>query len=262
MPEPIAICIENCHPVHESLRYLRCTAIAGAHPGLVVSTTGEVHWKVDEPGYCRIWVSGDEKLICCRDPGSPPGARIHRAGRAVELEVKKPVVVIDGDYLLLPGMCYRIHVHGQTGSVHEPGFLDFEEPVPSTLARFAAAGIIAMGALSVGACSRPPGENKASPPVEVRDQPPAQPIPDPGYKPDPPVEVRDHPPEVAPDPEPQPPPDQPVPAPPETKVPSGEGKDSSSGTENSGSADFGMKPGIEVRVSPPKVAPPMRQPKP
>ncbi len=263
MPEPIAICIENCHPVHESLRYLRCTAISGADTGLVVSTSGEVLWKSDEPGYCRIWVSSDERLICFRPPGFPAGAKIHRAGREVELEEGKPVVVIDGDFLLLPDLCYRIHVHGQTKSVHEPGFLDFEEPSSSTLARYAAAGIIALGSLSAIACARPPSENKKSPPVEVRDEPPAV-EPDREWnndagkkeeekKTEPEIEVRVQPPVVFPRPD-----EAEKPEPPKKPDPPKKDDKEDSAQEAGSENKPPPKPPIEVRVRPPAPVPPMR----
>ncbi|MBU1511012.1 hypothetical protein KKD52_11670, partial [Myxococcota bacterium] len=188
MPTPLSICIENCYPPHESLRYLRCCAITGVDPGLIVSTGGEILWQTEADRFCEIWVSSDEKLICFRPIGAPPGARIHRAGREVILEENKPVVVIDGDYLLLPDFCYRLHVHGPAPEVTAPGYLDFEEPTSSTLARFAAAGIVVFGTLSAAGCGKPPEDKKnQAPPVEVRDTPPAvEPIMQP---PPPPMEA-------------------------------------------------------------------------
>ncbi len=260
MPHPIALCIENCYPPHENLRFLRCCAIGGRQPGLIVATDGRVLWKTDVERYCELWVSGDDKLICFRPEGSPAGARVHRAGREVALEEGKPVVVMDGDHLLLPGLCYRLHVHGPAGVIAEPGYLDFEEPAASTLARFAAAGVLALGSLSVAACDKPPADEKSqtAPPVEVRTAPPDAPIlknPPPAPPMDatplatppdpmPPIEVRVEPPQVPRPVDPPPPPPPPdmtgdMPAPDAMKpVP---------GT---------MKPPIEVRVRPPAPPPP------
>jgi len=258
MPTPLSICIENCYPPHESLRYLRCCAITGVDPGLIVSTGGEILWQTEADRFCEIWVSSDEKLICFRPIGAPPGARIHRAGREVILEENKPVVVIDGDYLLLPDFCYRLHVHGPAPEVTAPGYLDFEEPASSTLARFAAAGIVVLGTLSAAGCGKPPEDKKTqAPPVEVRDTPPAvepimQPPPPPMEAMPPPVEVRDEPPKVAPDVEPPPPP---PPPPPMDEKPAVESMQTG---EMKPPAE--MKPPIEIRTHPPKAIAPRKDP--
>lgn len=244
MPKPLAICIENCYPPHEGLRYLRCTAITGVDPGLAVTPAGEVVWKGEGPVLCEIWVSSDEKLICFRPPSATAGARVHRAGREVVLEENKPVVVIDGDYLLLPGRCYRLHVHGQAPAVTEPRYLDFEEPASSTWARLAAAGVLVLGTVAVPACGRPSGDETQR--VEVRDQPPSvEPVMEPPMEePPPPMEVRDEPPKIAkPDPEPPAPP----PLPPEK---------TDAGVPDQGSDMKKTKP-IEVRPVPPAVPPPI-----
>jgi len=253
MPRPLAICIEDCYPKHESLRYLRCCAITGVDPGPAVTPDGAVVWKGEGSRLCEIWVSSDEKLICFRPPGAPAGARIHRAGREVTLEENKPVVVITGDYLLLPHHCYRIHVHGEAASVTEPRYLDFEEPASHTWSRLAVAGALALGTLVVPACSRPPGEETR--PVEVRDSPPSvEPTPDPppmeeAMPPVPvPMEVRDSPPKVSIQMDPEPPP----PPPPEK---------SDAGVPDEG-LDMKNPHPIEVRPVPPSVAPPMIQPRP
>ncbi len=252
MPRPLAICIEDCYPQHESLRYLRCTAITGADPGLAVTPEGEVTWKGEGPRLCEIWVSADDKLICFRPPGSPAGARVHRAGREVTLEENKPVVVISGDYLLLPHHCYRIHVHGDAPAVTEPRYLDFEEPASSTWSRFAVAGMLALGTFVVPACSRPSSEGTK--PVEVRDEPPSVAVPDPPPMEEamppvpPPMEVRDEPPKVMIKNDPAPPP----PPPPEK---------TDAGVSDEGTDMKQGKP-IEVRPVPPSVAAPMVQPKP
>ncbi len=279
--QPIALCIENCYPTHESLRHLRCCALVGRQPGLIVATDGQVLWQTDVPRFCELWVSGDHKLICFRPTGAPGGARVHRAGREVALEEGKPVVVMDGDYLLLPGLCYRLHVHGPTGGATEPSYFGHEEPAGSTLARFAAAGVIAIGTLSAAACGKPPAEEKGRTiePVEVRTRPPDVSPPqnyNPGMTgdatptitgdatpttpstptppttdamaddpapggPQPPIEVRVEPPQVPRPVEPTPPPMPP----PDTMKP----------------ATDGMKPPIEVRVRPPSPPAPRIDPR-
>ncbi|PKN24261.1 MAG: hypothetical protein CVU65_12310 [Deltaproteobacteria bacterium HGW-Deltaproteobacteria-22] len=247
MPRPLAICIENCYPPHESLRYLRCCAITGVDPGLAVTPGGEVVWKSDGPSLCEIWVSSDEKLICFRPPGAPAGARIHRAGREVTLEENKPVVVISGDYLLLPGHCYRIHVHGEASEVTGPRFLDFEEPASSTWARFAVAGALVLGTVVVPACSRPPAEGTK--PVEVRAEPPSvEPVRkgEPESPPPDDLEELDEPSEVMTPKDPGPPA---KPVPPSDK--------SDAGVPPGEDGNNAMKP-IEVRPVPPSVPAPRK----
>jgi hypothetical protein len=255
------LCIENCYPTHENLRFLRCCAIGGRQPGLIVGTDGRVLWRSDAERYCELWVSADEQLICFRPPGAPAGARVHRAGREVALEEGKPVVVMDGDHLLLPGLCYRLHVHGRAGVIAEPGYLDFEEPAASTLARFAAAGVLALGTLSAAACGKPPADEakreQPAPPVEVRTTPPDAPPPmEPtsvkapdvtpaAVPPDPvpPIEVRVEPPQVPRPVDPPPPPPEAT----DAMKPAPDAMKPVTGT---------MKPPIEVRVRPPSPPPP------
>jgi len=268
--QSIALCIENCYPPHESLRHLRCCALVGRQPGLIVATDGRILWQTDAPRFCELWVSGDDKLICFRPPGAAASARVHRAGREVALEEGKPVVVMDGDYLLLPGLCYRLHVHGPTTDAAEPSYFGHEEPAGSTLARFAAAGVLALGTLSAAACGKPPAEEKdrTIEPLEVRTRPPdvsppqnykpgmtedatpAPPAPPPtdamagdptSGDPQPPIEVRVAPPQVPRPVEPTPPPMPP----PDAMKPTTDA----------------MKPPIEVRVVPPSAPAPRVDPR-
>ncbi|MBU1244153.1 hypothetical protein KJ612_13195, partial [Myxococcota bacterium] len=119
MPEPIAICIENCYPLHESLRYLRCVAISGAEKKLSFLPGGEVEWQQEEPGHGQIWVSADERLIFHRPAGAVGFAQVHRGGRSVDVPEGKPVVLLDQDYIVVPGFCFRVHIHGPAGQLHE-----------------------------------------------------------------------------------------------------------------------------------------------
>ena len=179
MPTPIALCLEDCHPAHETERYLRCCAVSGRQQGLVIALDGRVLWKTEARRLCEVWVSVDEKLICYRPPGAPAGARVHRQGREVALEEGKPVVVIDQDLLLLPDRRYRIHVHGPASVVSEPVQVHLEPPTSSPLVRIAAAGAVAIGALSGAACEKKAAEEEAHVvPMEVRENPPMIPVND------------------------------------------------------------------------------------
>jgi hypothetical protein len=209
MPEPIAICIENCYPAHESLRYLRCVAISGAEKKLSFLPGGEVQWQQEEPGHGQIWVSADERLIFHRPAGAVGFAQVHRGGRSVDVPEGKPVVLVDLDYVVVPGFCFRVHIHGPAGALHEPSYLDMAEPASRTRTRLAAAGLMALGTIfgAGAACTtektvhekpdpgeaQDPGqplppmeepdqkENPDQPPVEIRDRPPA-PLPSHGYR--------------------------------------------------------------------------------
>jgi len=203
MPQPISICIENCYPAHESLRFLRCVAISGARKGLALLPGGEVDWLSDAPCQGRIWVSADERLIFFRPAGSLDWAQVHRGGRSVDVPDGKPVVLIDGDYLVVPGFCFRVHLHGKTAEIHEPTYLDQGEPARKTHARLAAAGLMALSTIfgANAACTtEKPVQEKPDPATQkdpVQSLPPMT-EPDPG-KTDPPVDIRDHPPEPMPD---------------------------------------------------------------
>ncbi len=203
MPQPIAICIENCYPPHESLRYLRCVAVHGLGRGLSILPGGEVAWNSEAPSQAQIWVSGDGRLIFFRPEGAPDWAQVHRGGRSVDVPDGKPVVLLDGDYLVVPGFCFRLHVHGPAGVLHEPAYLDHAEPAGQTRSRLAAAGAIAMSAFlgSQAACTTEKPVNERPGPGDVREPAPPQPRPpvtEPDRKPDtPPVEIRNNPPGVS-----------------------------------------------------------------
>ncbi len=174
----IAICIENCNPPHEGMRYLQCTALQGRKPGLAVAPDGEVTWQDASRGELfQLWVSMDHQLIAYRPEKAPGGTRVHRAGREVELPEGKPVVLLSGDYLLFGSHCYRVHIHGDAQAPMAPRFLGEDAPAStSAWARIAVTGALVLGA-TMGACNQPSSCDSGKPPVEIRDKPPAPPRP-------------------------------------------------------------------------------------
>ncbi len=208
MNRPLSLCLEDCYPEHESLRFLQCTAAAGPAFRLQLTRDGRVLQRETAVAWCRIFVTGDDRLAALRDAESPAGARVTRAGRHVDLEPGKPVILRDGDFLAVPGRCLRIHVHGTVEEVRAPEYLHAQEPASATWARVAAAGIIAVtGFAGAVSCTRETTVNeKPGDPVEQ----PVPPRPDPpeGMEPDDkvePIDVRVAPPEIAPTPVPTPP---------------------------------------------------------
>ncbi len=196
----IAICLEDCYPAHEGLRHLQCTVVQelGLHvgPGGVVDAG---------PGSCcELRVTGDGRLACLATAGSLPGGRVHRGGRFVDLAPGKPVILCDGDFLAVPGRCYQIHVHGEARRHAVPTFLHEQEPAASTLARFAAAGLIAVTGFAGGIGCAPKESSVNERPDVQRDEPvPPRPEPPEGKEPKTkvdPIDVRDEPPVIAPDP--------------------------------------------------------------
>lgn len=206
----IAICLEDCYPEHESLRYLQCTLLQ--ETGLHVGLHGFITAGSGAGSYCELRVTGDERLACLATVRSRPGARVHRGGRFVDLQPGKPVILCDGDFLAVPGRCYQLHVHGPVARVSEPSFLaqheaasGVREAASSTLARFAAAGLIAVTGLAGGLGCAPRESAVNEKPDMTRDEPvPPRPEPpegkEPNHKVDP-IDVRDEPPVIAPDPD-------------------------------------------------------------
>ena len=198
----IAICLEDCYPEHESLRFLQCTALQTT--GLHVGPGGLVGAGSVSGSYCQLRVTGDDRLAALATDGMLPGARVHRGGRHVDLEPGKPVILCDGDFLAVPGRCFQVHVHGQAGGPSEPAFLHQKEPASSTLARFAAAGLIAVTGFSGGIGCAPRESTVNEKPEVTRDDPvPPRPKPPEGKEPKTkvdPIDVRDEPPVIAPDP--------------------------------------------------------------
>ncbi|PKN24262.1 MAG: hypothetical protein CVU65_12315 [Deltaproteobacteria bacterium HGW-Deltaproteobacteria-22] len=198
----IAICLEDCYPVHESLRFLQCTALKGE--GLFVGEDGVVGNDGSAPAYCQLRVTGDDRLAALATGGMLAGARVHRGGRFVDLSTGKPVILCDGDFLAVPGRCYQIHVHGEAARASEPSYLHAKEPASSTLARLAAAGLVAVTSMA-GSLGCTPRESNVNEKPEVTPDRPQPPRPEPPAGKEPqqkvdPIDVRDEPPVIAPDP--------------------------------------------------------------
>jgi hypothetical protein len=118
MPRLIEICLEDLDlPADE--RYLRCVALPGGEPGLTLDGQGAVRWMSDDPTHCGLWVSGDDRLALVRGAVAAPVV-VHRAGRALEAPVGKPVILLDGDLLQVEHRQLRVHVHGATEVIHGP----------------------------------------------------------------------------------------------------------------------------------------------
>ncbi len=191
-PLPLSICLEDCHPAHESLRYLSCTAVSGR--GLSLRVDGTVGWMDPAPAFCAILVTGDGRPACLRTDKMIEGARVHRAGRHVDLVPGKPVILRNRDILTVPGRCVRIHIHGEVAEPKEPKYLQAKE-ASSVLPKLAAAGIIALLGFGVG-CVREtvvhekPGDVTVDRPLPPRpDPPPHEEADDKGEDP---IDVREH----------------------------------------------------------------------
>ena len=219
MSRIIALCIEDCRPASEDLRYLRCCALTGLQPGLTLSPEGVVVWKEDgAPAAVRLVVSQDEKLVCYREKAAPGVARVHRGGRFVDVEELKPVVLLDGDEITLGERRLRLHVHGFTAASHDPEFYVAPgEASHGGVARAAGvAGVAMAGLMAMTGCDKPPPDKPMEkPPIDVRNNPPSplEPEMEPPMDPvPPPMEVRDQPPVAIPEERlaPPPPPMEPV----------------------------------------------------
>ncbi len=201
MPHPIALCLENVQPSSEDLRYIRCVALSGAENHVLsLRLDGTVHLGPREEGSAGcLWVSSDDRLAFWRPADAAGWAQVHRAGRHVDVPVEKPVMVLDGDHIVIPGFCYRLHVHGPAQKVHEPEFLDAGGR-SSPVRRLAAAGLMAAAVIGSASCAR---EKVVSGPAadphrrDVQLPPPEEPEKkDADMKP---IEIREHPPAPPPD---------------------------------------------------------------
>jgi hypothetical protein len=166
MARPIALCIEDLEG-REAERYLRCVALPGIEAGLALDAQGAAVWKKRPRGALEIWVSADERLMLFR-PLRGSAATLRRGGRALEVPVEKPVVLLDQDLIEAGGRKLRLHVHGIAESIHPPAPL--RDKNLGGVGRVAAAATFALGA---AVAAVPDAYGSAEPPaIEVRDHPP------------------------------------------------------------------------------------------
>jgi len=166
MPTPLEICLEDLELTENDERYIRCVALPGGEPGLALDREGAVRWMPEEPAQYGLWVSTDDQLVLLRGDGARP-VTVSRAGRSLEAPEAKPVVLLDGDLLVVNGRRLLVHVHGAAQEIHAP-----EHLTGSALARMARA---AAAAVALGAAALAPGQVGIADaaPIEVRDRPPA-----------------------------------------------------------------------------------------
>ncbi|MHC4662276.1 MAG: hypothetical protein ACYS8W_11360 [Planctomycetota bacterium] len=235
MPEPKAICIEEMADDGGKSKFIRCVALPGRQPGLRLDGECRILWKSDEPVSCELWVSADEQLILYRPEEAKPST-VYRAGRSLDVPFSKPVVLIDGDEVILAGKRVRIHIHGDAPSVSAPSEFVPKPTVLDRVKKTAAAVVLGSVVAAAGA-------------INVRCNPPDLAPTDRGKtgagtqtSANKPIDVRDFPPEMAP------PDDEGIVEPPST-----------GGTQKEGS---GKKPPIDVRDQPPAPMPPDEPPPP
>jgi hypothetical protein len=172
MAHPICVCIEDLDATGQAERFLRCVALPGIEAGLSISTAGATLWKRHERGALEIWVSADDRLMLFRPPRGVP-TTLRRAGRALEVPVEKPVVLLDQDQLETGGRRLRLHLHGEATSVHAPTpFRPERGPGPGGVGRVVAAASIAIGAAVGAVPGRAVADGAEPPPIEVRESPP------------------------------------------------------------------------------------------
>lgn len=175
MPMPFEICLEELDLEPEKECFVRCVALSGGEPGLVLDRSGEVQWMPNGPSPYGLWVSADDQLVLFREEGAAP-IHVERRERSVEAPEGKPVILRDQDILRLGERRLRVHAHGQTEAVYAP-----ERLSRSAFARVARAAAVA-AALALGggaAAAAAPGAASGDPsrvgepaPIEVRVKPP------------------------------------------------------------------------------------------
>ena len=175
MPKPLAICLEDLDAHVPGTRYLRCVALPGQEAGLTVDGAGRVLWRSDEAASCEIWVSLDDRLILFRREG---GATVvcRRGGRSLEAPAGKPVVLLDQDCVELAGKRLRIHIHGVAPNGTAPSFLP-ERTAAGGVVRAAATAVAIGAAIGGAACKKAEQrtENPDAGPVTVQTVPPTTP---------------------------------------------------------------------------------------
>lgn len=171
MPLPLEICLEDLDLSPDDERYLHCVALPGDEPGLALDHQGLVRWMPDAPAAYGLWVSADDRLILLREAGAGP-LTVQRGTRSVEAPQGKPVVLLDGDLLLVEGRRLQLHVHGVASEVHPPEPLTARALGQWARSATAALALGAMIGVASPAAAQPGGAAQAHPPVEVRRAPP------------------------------------------------------------------------------------------
>jgi hypothetical protein len=157
------VCLEDLASAGDD-RFLQCVALPHRGPGLRLDGEGQVRWDDDDPRACALLVSTDGKLILLRGEESAQ-ARVHRAGRSVDVPAGKPVVLLDKDEVEVGGRRLRLHVHGVTSEVSAPRRFVRSDRAMSMMGAMAA--VVALG---VG---EPACDTLLA--IEVRPQVPAPP---------------------------------------------------------------------------------------
>jgi len=124
-PSPLAICLEDLGSEVLSRRFLSCVAMVGSEPGLTLDGFGRVRWRTEAGarGELELWVSGDGCLMLMRQRGGPK-VRVTRGGRHLDAPEEKPVVLLSGDVLSLKEKELKVHVHGTVDDGYEPMWFD------------------------------------------------------------------------------------------------------------------------------------------
>lgn len=124
-PSRLAICLEDLGSEDLSRRFLSCVAMVGSEPGLTLDEFGRVYWMAETSGWgeLELWVSGDGCLMLMRQRGGPK-VRVTRGGRHLDAPEEKPVVLLSGDVLSLSKKELKVHVHGTVDDGYEPMWFD------------------------------------------------------------------------------------------------------------------------------------------
>ncbi len=151
-PKPLSLCLEDL----EVSTFVQCVAVVGRQDGLGLDALGRAVWGTR--GRCELWVSGDARLVLYRTPESPR-VQVCRLGRVVDAPDAKPVILLDGDELVVGPAArrLRVHVHGPAPEAHPP------RPLEPSRVRALAAKLAAAAAL---------GASLAGCPIEIRPRPP------------------------------------------------------------------------------------------
>jgi hypothetical protein len=158
-----SLCLEDLESTVP--RFVRCVALAAGQLGLGLAPDGSPAWQDAAAAECPIAVAADGRLALTRTERAP-AVQVQRAGREVDVPPLRPIMLRDGDVLIVAGHRVRLFRHGQVTRVHRPQLLR------GKVAAFAAAAALA---LSAGVAA-PAG---ADAPIEVQPRPPAPPPPPP-----------------------------------------------------------------------------------